>query len=55
VTHTENVDGILADGRDDSVLVSPLATLAVEQLVHFLGELVAFSGDRTPPKINRGT
>src|SRR5271165_1665437 len=48
VTDIEDVDGLLADGEDDPMLVFPLATLAVEHLVDFLGELVALGGDRAP-------
>jgi hypothetical protein len=41
VTDIEDVDDILADGGDDSVLVYPLAASAVERLADLLGELSA--------------
>src|SRR4051812_916799 len=45
----EDVDNILADGKDDPVLV-PLRP-AVEQLPDLLGELVAFRGQGATSRI----
>jgi hypothetical protein len=48
VADIEDVDGILADGEDDPVLMAPFAPPPVEEFVDFFGELVAFSSDRAP-------
>lgn len=55
VTDMENINGVVADGEDDPMLVFPLSLPAVEEFAEFIGESAALGGDRTArgPRLQR--